>query len=104
MKLSELDPVLKGSPVKGQLHFDCPHPGCHHRIVIQVSDQPYHEYPLNPEAVEPPPTIIKVWQASGEFPDSLTITPSIDIVEVNEKGEKIKTACWHGHIINGEIK
>lgn len=33
----------------------------------------------------------KGWTKTGEFPHTLTLSPSINI------------GCWHGHIINGEI-
>lgn len=61
-----------------------------------ISDQPYHEEP----GKDGKP--VKVWQASGEFPDTLSLSPSVDIVELNEQGEKIRTLCWHGHVTNGD--
>jgi len=36
----------------------------------------------------------KVWQVSGET-DAPTLSPSIDCLSEN---------CWHGFIVNGEVK
>jgi hypothetical protein len=109
-RLADLDPVLKGTVEDGFLRFDCPHPGCSHQVGVHISSAPYHKRPLRPNEmgwVDHPsrgaPPIVKVWQASGEFPDSLTLRPSIDIIEADEEGNKIRTLCWHGFITNGAI-
>lgn len=99
MKLADLHPELVGSVERGKLYFDCPHPGCAHTVCVLISKQPYHEEPSEHPDQKP----VKIWQASGEFPDSLTLSPSIDLVEVDEAGNKIRTICWHGHIQNGAI-
>lgn len=91
VKLSDLNPRLKGSLADGVVIFDCPHPGCDHQVRVCVSAGPSFEL------------TVKIWQASGEFPDTLTLTPSIDIVEKDEKGKVIGTRCWHGHVTNGAI-
>lgn len=46
---------------------------------------------------------MKVWQSSGSFPDSLTLNPSIDLIEANAAGQKVRTICWHGWIKNGDV-
>lgn len=71
MRLSELDPKLTTET----LRFDCPtctKEGNAHGIRIPASGG--------------------TWTLSGEFPDSLTVTPSIDV------------GCWHGFIKDGEVK
>ena len=110
MKLADLNPRLKGSLADGVVIFDCPHPGCDHQVRVCVSAGPYHERPKTADEMKfftpGDPSFeltVKIWQASGEFPDTLTLTPSIDIVEKDEKGKVIGTRCWHGHVTNGAI-
>lgn len=77
VRLSDLDPKLAG----GFLRFDCPAcslNGNAHGIRV----------PLLPQIDR----FGQSWGHSGEFPDSLTLTPSID------------AGCLHGHIVNGEIR
>lgn len=103
MRLTELEAELTGTVADGYLLFLCPHPGCTHMIRVPISSAPFHErdprdatdYPVSRTGK------VKVWQATGEFPETLTLSPSVDIIEANEKGEKIRTLCWHGHIQNG---
>jgi hypothetical protein len=99
MRLRDLNPTLVGAVDRGKLYFDCPHPGCTHTICVLISSAPYHERPSDHPGQKPS----KVWQASGVFPDTLTLAPSIDLTEEDENGKKIRTVCWHGHIRNGEI-
>lgn len=105
MRLTELDAELSGTLADGYLWFMCPFPGCSHGIRLPISSAPFHE--RDPRGEHDYPRArngkVKVWQASGEFPESLTIQPSVDICEMNEAGEKIRTICWHGHITNGAI-
>jgi hypothetical protein len=71
MRLIDLDPKLTTTT----LRFDCPtctRVGYSHGIRIPVTGS--H------------------WALPGEFPHSLTVTPSID------------AGCWHGFITNGEIR
>jgi len=78
MRLSELDPKLSDS---GWLRFTCPVcslKGNAHGVCI----------PLAP-AVD---RYGQSWQHTGEFPETLSVTPSIDV------------GCWHGFITNGEVK
>lgn len=122
MRLSELNPQLRGTLAAGTLRFDCPFPACNkgHRIVVAISDQPYHErQPIAgldsghdnrgapaPDYSGPPlPPLrkVKVWQASGTFPDTLTLAPSIDVIEADEQGNKKRTICWHGFVRNGDV-
>lgn len=126
MKLSELDPKLVGTLDDGALWFDCPFPACQanpagvHRVRVAISSAPYHERDPRPGEPNhdnrgmpapdyagpplPPLRKVKVWQALGNFSDSLTIQPSIDIIEADAQGNKIRTLCWHGFITNGEIR
>lgn len=105
MRLSELDPRLHGTVRKGVLIHDCP--VCRdHKVRTPISAQPFHEEHYSPKRFWKDGTewTKKIWQASGAFPDTLTLAPSINIVEVNlETGAAIKTLCWHGHIQNGEV-
>lgn len=78
MRLSELDPKLSAS---GILRFDCPacSPKGHaHGIRVALSPPAPYEYG-------------KTWQRTGEYPETLTLHPSID------------AGCWHGQITNGEM-
>jgi hypothetical protein len=77
MKLSELDPKLSDN---GFLRFTCP-------VCSKVGNAHGIRIPLAP-------TVDKYghsWKHSGEFPDSLTVTPSIN------------AGCWHGWITNGDV-
>lgn len=76
MKLTELNPKFGRD---GFLVFDCP--VCNgdraHRIRVSLA-----------------PALDKrgqSWSHIGEFPDSLTLTPSVD------------AGCWHGFIKAGEV-
>lgn len=99
MRLTELNPQLHGSVDGGSLGFDCPlgHP---HRIIVGISRTPAPHH----------------WLSTGEYPDTLTLTPSILAHEghVNDdslnhpdhKAEYDAAAkCgWHGFIETGGIK
>ena len=102
-KLSDLDPRMKSSWVDGEavIYFDCPVCRDRHQVRVVVSEQPYHERdPVAPH--EHTERKVKVWQASGHFPDAFTLTPSVNIVKKDEAGTEV-TDCWHGHITNGEV-
>lgn len=102
IRLSALHPHLHGTLADGALYFDCPFQGCSHSIRVAVSSKPFHERAPRAGEYAGKNGQIKVWQASGVFPETLTIQPSIDIIEADEQGNKIRTLCWHGHITNGE--
>lgn len=107
MRLSELDPELTGTLEDGAVWHDCPvcKGGASHRVRTPVTRQPFHEVSYDPPQFWKNGTERKrkFWQASGEFPDTLSLQPSINIVEVNEEtGAVIATRCWHGFITNGE--
>lgn len=73
MRLSSLDPKLSDNKV---LRFDCPkcsQPGINNCHAVRVPLEGSH------------------WTYSGEFPETLTVMPSIDI------------GCWHGFISNGDV-
>ncbi len=95
-RLRDLDARLKGTATDGWLNFDCP--VCAgigpvgHQVRVRISDQPTH---ADAEGN-------LVWQASGEFPDSLTLSPSIDVIEVDGEGKKVGTSCWHGFVKDGD--
>lgn len=91
--LRDLNAKLEGTLADGVLHFDCPlsHP---HKIRV----------PVNATGEE------KHWKATGVFPDTLTLTPSIHAHsaapnDMDLRGEAYKAAAecgWHGFIRNGE--
>lgn len=76
MRLSELDPKL----ADGFLRFDCP-------VCSLANDCHAIRVPLAP-AVD---SRGQSWQHTGEFPETLTLKPSIN------------AGCWHGYITNGEV-
>jgi hypothetical protein len=98
-RLADLEPGISGTVADGIIFFDCPvcEGAAAHRVGVLISAQPFHERPRKEGE------LYKVWQASGAFPDSLTLSPSIDLVEVDENGNKIRTRCWHGFIQNGDV-
>lgn len=105
MRLADLDSRLVGSLQDGRLYFDCPFPACQakgpHRVVVTVSAAPYHERdPRTNEAqfADRKSGKVKVWQAAGEYPQTVTLSPSVHLVDDNGQ-----TTCWHGFITNGEV-
>jgi len=74
MKLTDFEPNMAG----GFLVFWCP--ACRgehdHRIRVPIAPTVFHEHS---------------WRPAGEFPATLTLTPSID------------AGCWHGNLTNGEL-
>lgn len=108
MKLRDLNPELTGTLDAGAVWHDCP--VCKgddaHSVRTPVTRQPFHEESYTPLAHWKNGTERKrkFWQATGEFPDTLTLSPSINIVEVDpDTGAVIRTRCWHGFISNGEV-
>lgn len=106
MRLSDLNPEIDGTQgaIRVLVH-DCP--VCRtHKVRTPISEQPYHEESYSPKAFWGNGTERKrkIWQASGEFPETLTLSPSIDLVEIDPNtGAKVRTLCWHGFIANGEV-
>jgi hypothetical protein len=71
--LAELDPKLSDT---GFLRFDCPTCRTHGiRVPLAPAVDQYGQS----------------WQHTGEFPDTLTLMPSVD------------AGCWHGFIQDGQI-
>jgi hypothetical protein len=85
MRLRDLNPKLVGTLDAGYLRFDCPYPGHGHVLRVRVHRASYAE--VNGE---------RTWQASGEYPDTLTLHPSIN-------ADTPDHPCWHGFITNGEV-
>ena len=93
MKLRDLDPKLDGEVARGILEFDCPlgHP---HTIQVPIGSM-----------------CERAWASSGEFPDSLTLSPSILAHEGHPKDWELRgdahvaaSRCgWHGFVTNGEV-
>jgi len=76
MRLKDLDPKLSDA---GFLRFCCPvctPKGNAHSIRIPLA-------PTEHKGLS--------WQHTGEFPDTLSVTPSIN------------AGCWHGSITDGEV-
>jgi hypothetical protein len=107
MRLSDLDPKLVGTVEKGVLRFDCPlgtacplGGGGVHAIRVHIHSAPFAE--VDGE---------KHWQASGIYPDGLTLVPSINeyALELDGEGkpvqpERIAIQGWHGFITNGDAR
>jgi len=92
MKLADLNPREREY---GYVEFDCPagHP---HRIIVPT-DKAF---------------VANAWARSGEFPATLTLSPSILAHQgiPNERGivggdeyERAAKCGWHGFITNGEV-
>ena len=79
MKLTDLDPKLSEGNI---LTFDCP--------VCKGDNAHKIRVPLKPA---PPNASGCSWDHTGSFPDTLSITPSINAGE----------GCWHGYITNGQL-
>lgn len=102
-RLTALDAKLIGSVADGYLSFDCPHPGCGHGLRVPISAAPFHEREPRGEHDYPRAKNgkVKVWQATGEFPETLSLQPSVHIAETDDQGNVIRTICWHGHVTDG---
>lgn len=74
MKLRDLQPRFNGR----FLVFDCPCGKCGGRIRVALAPQQDSQG--------------QAWNYTGEFPDSLSLTPSVN------------AGCWHGYITNGEVR
>jgi hypothetical protein len=94
MRLTDLNPTM----IDNHVEFDCPmgHP---HRICIPITRSGGYG-----------------WAATGDFPDSLTLTPSIlaynafpnddTLVDGGDAAayDAASLCGWHGFITNGEMK
>lgn len=103
MRLTNLEPCIHGTVADGIMDFLCPFPKSddhpRHRIRIAISAAPYHERdPRDANDAMQKNGKVRVWQASGEFPESLTLQPSVNVVD-----DKGVTLCWHGHITAGAV-
>lgn len=88
-KLRDLNAKMDG----GVLCFDCPmgHP---HSICVPIACAEY-----------------KGWSATGEFPDTLSLTPSIlahtghphDADLTGDAHESASRCGWHGFVKNGDV-
>jgi hypothetical protein len=89
VRLADLNPKLVGSNDEGILRFDCPL-GHAHKIRVPVGR--YGD--------------ATGWNASGAFPETLTLTPSIHAhtAEPHDLRDPNNRDCgWHGFVTNGEI-
>lgn len=76
-----------------------------HYVRVRLSPQPFHERDPKPEDQSGDVSRngkVKVWEMSGTFPESFSIAPSIDLIEADDAGNKVRTLCWHGFVTNGE--
>lgn len=103
-RLADLNPKLDGTVAEGTLTFNCPagHP---HTISVPIGAIGGHSLQARPHT----------WGATGEFPDSLTLTPSImshygapideSLSDGNHQAEYDAAAkCgWHGWVKNGDV-
>ena len=83
--LAELKGVADEHGRFDALRFTCPLDGC--LILVRFTrDRPF--FKLDEDT--------GVWHADGEFPDTFTLTPSVDV-----KQFKGGPSHWHGHVTNG---
>jgi hypothetical protein len=81
MRLTDLNPKLEGSYTNGVLRLDCPLRHAH-KIRVPLGDGR--------------------WNATGRYPETLTVRPSINCDKLDKDG---KFLCgWHGHITNGDVE
>ena len=90
MRLADLNPKLEGVLDEGILRFDCPL-GHAHKIRVPVGRYG-KEFG---------------WAALGNFPDSLTLSPSIHAIMAEpakpDDPEGKRECGWHGFIRDGAI-
>lgn len=100
MRLADLKPKLLGTLEAGVVVFDCPS-GAKHRLRIHVRRGPAGDGPrLDAE----PAATVRYWQATGEFPESLTLSPSVNEQHVDPETGSVVHQCWHGHIRDGAVQ
>lgn len=87
LPLAALDPKLTA---EGILTFDCPActPGLPTSKVTDNSEQHRLRIPLKPAKNNQRGYS---WDHSGEFPLTITLTPSVD------------AGCWHGFVTGGQV-
>lgn len=69
------------------LLFTCPRDGCTLAVRFTRDQEPHA---LDDDRF--------VWRASGLFPDTFTLTPSVDVKEC-----KGGPSHWHGHVTGGNV-
>lgn len=84
-----------------RVYFTCPVHGGHCLIGVAFTRGAPFEFKVKLSDKR----TTKVWQATGEFPDSFTLTPSIHVHDTlaSVEGGESKTH-YHGHLSNGEAK
>jgi hypothetical protein len=100
MRLVDLDPRLSGTLEDGVLRFACPlGAACpfskgkaFHTLVVRVG-----------KVAGPSPTGHYIWQAEGRYPDTLTLSPSINEYEADATSGKVYRQGWHGFIRHGDV-
>ena len=86
MRLTELNPRLK----ENILVFDCPCGRCN----TEKMPQGRIRIPIVPAP--------NGWTMSGEFPETISLQPSIRIGD--ERTDAIEGCCiWHGYLTNGSL-
>jgi hypothetical protein len=87
MKLTDLNPKFSGTNEEGWLRFDCPL-GHAHKIRVPVGRY----------------GTARGWEATGVFPHSISLTPSIHAIQAEPNRPTDERDCgWHGFVTNGEI-
>lgn len=90
MQLSDLNPTLSGDMGNGVVEFDCPG---HADVRITIPFR--HQTAGDVDGVH-------YWQATGSFPDTLTLIPSIRMSYRDVDGKDVDE-LWHGFITKGEV-
>lgn len=91
MRLTDLNPRLDGQ----FLILDCPCGKCGSGLRLPVGAEQSHS------AAAP------VWKMIGDFPDTISLHPSILVYpwrDAKLKGNEHFCQGWHGFIVNGEMK
>lgn len=85
MRLADLHPKLSGSLDAGTLRFDCPIPEHGHKIRVPLGTS--------------------YWRATGEFPETPSVTPSVNAANPALSGNlaALDSCRWHGNISNGDV-
>lgn len=93
MRLTDLEPKLVGTVERGVLTFFCPYPGHGHKLRVPLTGGPAGEIDG-----------VRHWHAEGTFPDTLTLTPSIDADGPSRRRKLNPGPCWHGFVTDGEVR
>jgi hypothetical protein len=97
MRLIDLDPRLKGTLEDGVLLFLCPLGG-------DCPFGPFHtlRVRVGRTAGQQPDGTYR-WAATGAYPDTLSLSPSINEYEVEPDTNRVVRQGWHGFIRHGEV-